>query len=158
MLVYRISPTGDKRFCYQCLDCDAQVGGYVGSAELSDAETAGAVPFDEAGRKAQYQQGREALHVEQEARRAGRRTAYDDYLQSPEWHLLRQKVFTRAAKLHGRDIYGRPYCEGCGERPVEHVHHLTYEHVRRELLWELVGVCTSCHEKAHELGGGYDGE
>jgi 5-methylcytosine-specific restriction endonuclease McrA len=148
VLVYWIRPTGDKRFCYQCLDCDAQVGGYVGSAELSDAEKAGAVPFNEAGRRAQFEREQRELREEQEVERAARRAAYDEYLQSPQWQTLRHRVRMRCGAI----------CEGCGVAPMEHVHHLTYEHVRQEFLWELVGVCGACHERVHGMGGGYDGE
>lgn len=44
-------------------------------------------------------------------------------------------------------------CEGCGEAPVAQVHHLTYEHVGDEFLFELVGLCNRCHDRMH---GKYD--
>jgi hypothetical protein len=40
-------------------------------------------------------------------------------------------------------------CEGCGERPVAHIHHLTYEHMGDEFLFELAGVCIPCHHRLH---------
>jgi hypothetical protein len=36
------------------------------------------------------------------------------------------------------------------KRPAEHVHHLSYDHWRDELLWELVAACRKCHERAHD--------
>jgi hypothetical protein len=65
---------------------------------------------------------------------------YNDYLQSDDWKLKRRKVYDRCRGL----------CEGCRDRPVTQVHHLTYAHVGDELLYELVGLCDDCHEKAHE--------
>ena len=40
-------------------------------------------------------------------------------------------------------------CEGCRRRPATEVHHLTYEHVGDELLWELKAVCDHCHRRCH---------
>lgn len=63
---------------------------------------------------------------------------YNQYLQSPEWKSKRELVLARDR-----------VCAGCGERRSDHVHHLTYDHVGNEFLWELVGVCVCCHQKAH---------
>lgn len=61
---------------------------------------------------------------------------YDCYLESPEWKRRRDLVMERAG--------GR--CEGCRENSATQVHHLTYENVGHELLWELVAVCRGCHK------------
>lgn len=42
-------------------------------------------------------------------------------------------------------------CEGCGEEATQ-VHHLTYEHVFEEFLFELIAVCRGCHERLHDHG------
>jgi len=65
---------------------------------------------------------------------------YNAYLKTPAWEKRRRLVFSRA----------RGICEGCGEREATQVHHLSYEHVTRELLWELRAVCNGCHERIHE--------
>lgn len=62
------------------------------------------------------------------------------YLQSPEWRARRQRVMERAAGL----------CEGCRSRKATQVHHLTYKHWARELLFELVALCDDCHAICHE--------
>jgi hypothetical protein len=64
---------------------------------------------------------------------------YERHLQSPKWRLLRRKVFERSRGL----------CEGCGMAPAEHVHHLTYERLGDEMLFDLAAVCNTCHEKIH---------
>lgn len=66
-------------------------------------------------------------------------SGYNDYLKSPAWAERRRRVLARCGDI----------CEGCRNRPVEHVHHLTYEHVGNELLFELVGLCERCHVIAH---------
>jgi 5-methylcytosine-specific restriction endonuclease McrA len=70
---------------------------------------------------------------------------YDQYLRSPEWRARRALVMRRAGGT----------CEGCGTARANQVHHLTYAHVQREFLWELVAVCAACHERLHaEKEGG----
>lgn len=64
---------------------------------------------------------------------------YNTYLNSSAWKTLRERVMRRVA--------GR--CEGCGLNEAVHVHHLTYEHVGQEFLWELRAVCGDCHHRLH---------
>jgi 5-methylcytosine-specific restriction endonuclease McrA len=67
------------------------------------------------------------------------RAEHAKYLQTDAWKAKRAKVLERAKGI----------CEGCLERPATQVHHVTYEHWKDELLFELVAVCRSCHLKAH---------
>lgn len=69
------------------------------------------------------------------------RAKYNQHLMSEKWMLIREKVFARSKGV----------CEGCRERRPTAVHHLTYDHMGDELLWELVAVCRECHERAHDL-------
>ena len=55
---------------------------------------------------------------------------YDAYLETDEWRRKRELVFQRA----------RGMCEGCREREAKQVHHLTYNNVFDEFLWQLVAV------------------
>lgn len=64
---------------------------------------------------------------------------YNAYLESEEWTTRRQHVLERAGGI----------CEGCRDARATQVHHLTYKHVGRELLWELAAVCNDCHEALH---------
>ena len=70
------------------------------------------------------------------------RAKYEQYLMSEAWMLKREKVFERCKGI----------CDGCRENKATAVHHLTYEHLGNELLWELAGVCRDCHERAHSIG------
>lgn len=69
-----------------------------------------------------------------------RRSEYSEYLSSPEWATLRNSVIERCGNL----------CEGCRQSSVDDVHHLTYRHIGREFLFQLVGLCRSCHTRWHE--------
>jgi 5-methylcytosine-specific restriction endonuclease McrA len=62
---------------------------------------------------------------------------YDDYLNSESWLLKRAKVLERAGRR----------CEACGEAWATQVHHVTYEHVFDEPLFDLRAVCVPCHER-----------
>jgi hypothetical protein len=64
---------------------------------------------------------------------------YDAYLRSPAWRQKADLVKKRAGGM----------CEGCGTRIATQVHHVTYEHVCNEFLWELRAICNECHERIH---------
>lgn len=64
---------------------------------------------------------------------------YHLYLLSADWEAKRQKVFARSNFT----------CEGCGEAPATQVHHLNYDRVGAELLFDLVAICRECHGRAH---------
>ena len=64
---------------------------------------------------------------------------YEDYLRSAEWEKRRQLVLNRDGNL----------CQACLENSANEVHHLTYDHIFHEFLFELVAVCRSCHERLH---------
>src|SRR5690606_38602063 len=103
-------------------------------------------PWDTALRERWYQQQRDYWNEqrrERETERARQDRAwwrrYHAHLNSPAWQAIRAKVLARA---EGR-------CEGCGERHAREVHHLTYEHMGHEFLFELVALCSPCHRRLH---------
>ena len=82
--------------------------------------------------------------AERTLERINRLLAYEEYLQSPMWREKRWRVLERC----------RGICEGCGNRGAREVHHLRYprgclpgseQWVRREKLYDLVGLCEVCH-------------
>ena len=91
--------------------------------------------------------GRERLHAtwqgliaqEQQQQNAQWWRWYNQYLESPEWRMKRKQVLLRAKGM----------CEGCQAQVATQVHHLTYAHVGKELLFELVAICNACHEIVH---------
>jgi len=70
---------------------------------------------------------------------------YSEYLRSAVWQRRHQAVMRRA----------RGICEACQIAAATQVHHLTYAHVGREPLFDLVAICTKCHEQitAWDKGG-----
>lgn len=67
------------------------------------------------------------------------RRQYNEYLESEAWQEIRAIVLQRANWV----------CEGCARAKAIQVHHLTYQHLGYEFLWELKAVCLACHERAH---------
>jgi 5-methylcytosine-specific restriction endonuclease McrA len=64
---------------------------------------------------------------------------YEQYLASGAWKEKRRLVMLRAQGI----------CEGCRTSPATVVHHLTYKRAMREMLFDLVAVCESCHSACH---------
>lgn len=68
-----------------------------------------------------------------------RKEEYNKYLDSWEWSEKAYKVMKRANFI----------CEGCLEAEAKEVHHMTYTHIYREFMFELVALCSSCHRRIH---------
>ncbi len=62
---------------------------------------------------------------------------YNFYLQSDQWKLKRKKVLERDKNV----------CQACLTNKAEEVHHLTYDNIFDEFLFELVSVCKNCHNE-----------
>lgn len=133
---------GALQFIDQCLICGDNVGFFhKHSARLANVPT-----WDDQIDK-NFRAAREAKRTEiiqkhvriQRGRTEGWWKQYNEYLQSEKWRQKREKVFARANGL----------CEGCRDKKPTQVHHLTYEHVRDEFLFELAAVCDDCHERLH---------
>jgi hypothetical protein len=147
-LRYRVT-SGSQYYAYQCLTC----GRECGRAKKTSAEVSRLVErtlFDETiqpryreWRKVQYQEQRAAVREqraavqEQDSREWHER--YDAYRQTATWQNVRRKVLERDARL----------CQACRNAEATQVHHLTYERVFNEALFDLVSVCQKCHETIH---------
>jgi hypothetical protein len=72
--------------------------------------------------------------------------SYKEYLRSPTWRKIREKVLERANGL----------CELCGE-PAAEVHHLSYskEILRgdKRKLRHLIAICRACHQSGEFAAG-----
>ena len=65
---------------------------------------------------------------------------YQEYMRSEEWKEKKQIILERDQR----------WCQLCGDENNLHVHHLTYNRVGDEALFDLVTLCSHCH--AHEHG------
>jgi 5-methylcytosine-specific restriction endonuclease McrA len=100
------------------------------------------ISFDEVTRYHREWQERLARNnADRKAREQRRRAEYIAYLQTDAWVQRRELVIERAGGM----------CEGCRQAAAEQVHHLTYNHITNEFLWELVAICRDCHERFHDV-------
>lgn len=133
---------GAVHFRRQCTTC----GKSIGSALKKSPELTSAPRWQEELENA-FQRARDDEYgdiIQKHVRKQrdgdeGFRREYDLYLETPEWRVKRRKVLNRANGM----------CEGCLDRKATQVHHLTYKHVFREFMFELVAICDECHDRMH---------
>lgn len=144
-LVQRTIRGGSLQFVWQCQQCGSAVGNAVSRAQAVELMGTADLPlFDECTR-ASYAAQQARLRQEEQAQRQHEGQAiYAQYLASPEWAAIRSKVMRRAAGV----------CEGCADAEPNEVHHLTYENVGAEFMFELVALCGPCHRRIHDDGAG----
>lgn len=141
LLRKRVIRGGAVQFVYQCQRCGEAKSQPVSKKVAFDAN-GGAEPvaFDDGLRDA-WVALREAAAENIRARfsKSEFHFDYEKYLASPEWESKRRMVLKRAQGV----------CEGCGSAVPSEVHHLSYEHVGSEFLFELVALCGACHDRIH---------
>lgn len=136
--VYKVISNGQKQYRMQCKKCHDVIGSAIKktpevvAAAVPELETRYSQIFEmkQTARKFIIDQWRSRKDSQWWQR-------YSAYLNSPAWAEKRLKVFKRANWL----------CEGCGEERATEVHHLTYDHVEHEFLFELVALCHGCHDR-----------
>jgi 5-methylcytosine-specific restriction endonuclease McrA len=125
-------------FVFQCTRC-GKVSNAVKKASLSTLEQIRAPEID-AGLQERWNEERFAFQrslrekVREEEKR-GWWERYNAYLLSEGWAKKRQRVLERDNFI----------CQACRLRRAEQVHHLTYDHVFHEPLFDLAAVCLRCH-------------
>lgn len=99
-----------------------------------------------AARNERWNELREQSEVERQAaiqeQNAEWWAKYNTYLQTQQWHKMRQKVLDRDNNL----------CQACLSNKATHVHHLSYDLYNRlgkSAAFELVAICRVCHEQIH---------
>jgi hypothetical protein len=138
-------------FYCQCTEC----GNAIGAALKRSAEMDSSPPWDTTLQD-KHREKRDAIRTDfyqkhvrkQKAGDDGFRREYDRYLESPEWEKKRAAILKRANYV----------CEGCLENQATQVHHLTYNHIFNEFMFELVAICSDCHRRIHKDEGADDSE
>jgi hypothetical protein len=149
-LRYMEQSDGKRQYREQCTTCGGTVRN-VKKASINPERLANVPPVDKELQSTWWRDRDNAFSQRLEAQRQEEQARwwnwYNTYLKSPQWHQKRDLVLQRANGV----------CEGCELEPAIQVHHLTYVRVGDELLFDLVAVCTDCHQKAHpdkDLGAG----
>jgi 5-methylcytosine-specific restriction endonuclease McrA len=81
----------------------------------------------------------QAWTIIEELKRLPKKTLYSEYLFSPEWHRIREKVLERDGHK----------CTKCGSTQKLHAHHETYDRVGKENIDDLLTLCRQCHLAVH---------
>lgn len=129
---------GTTQYKFECQVCGRR-GNAISRNDPIRTRLDAEPPFTDPGLQERYWRGIEKTKQQE---RDEWWDQYNQYLESPEWHSKRELVLARD---HNRC---QARMDGC-TRAAEHVHHLTYEHLFDEPLFELVSVCRSCHNRLH---------
>lgn len=138
-LRYNTNSHRQKMYVHQCLFCGRKAGDWIKHSEVRSA----CAPFDE-----ELKNCLSVLYHEREDLRKSVfkdntqacREIYDQYMGSIDWLNVRDKALSRDEYL----------CQGCLEARTTQVHHLTYDNLGREFLFELISLCAACHTRIHE--------
>ncbi|MDQ5852285.1 MAG: hypothetical protein M3380_09490 [Chloroflexota bacterium] len=137
---YSIVSNGVKQYREQCLDC-GELSNFLKKSDPRVMLAPEIQPVDEALRQQKRREAFQRHLQEQEARQAQHQDdwwqRYNAYLDSPAWQQKRQLVLKRDAYL----------CQACRMNKATQVHHLTYNHLGDEPLFELVSICRPCHDR-----------
>lgn len=130
----RVVKGGMIQIVHQCLLCGDPVG-----QPISKNKVASDLPFFDD--ELQQQARQTNAHDQEYFRKLVSKEFwawYNAYLASAKWRDLRAKVMQR----------DRGVCQGCGATATQ-VHHLTYDNVGDEFLFELIAICDPCHNRLH---------
>lgn len=134
---------GSEQIRMQCIICGEPLGSPVKRSEAGDITRLRVGTTQEqyeyaALRRKQVEQIK-LKYFQIQSRPGYGSNEYDDYLLSDEWKAKRNAVIRRASGI----------CEGCGQADAEVVHHLHYDNIYHEWLWDLVALCRPCHSRCH---------
>ncbi len=133
---------GAIQFRWQCLECGCFVGSAIARNKAPESCEDANMEIKESYERRRNQEREDIFqkHIKiQKDSGEGFKLRYHAYLKSEEWLNRRDKVLRRANHT----------CEGCLEASATQIHHISYEHVFDELMFELVALCDGCHAKVH---------
>jgi 5-methylcytosine-specific restriction endonuclease McrA len=132
---------GGTQIVRQCKTCGAPTSSAIARSKFTSVELAALPAYRDDAMEEYGRKQREAAQLAWDMESQDRKHAYALYLQSPEWQARRRLTLER-------DKYK---CQGCLTAPATQVHHKNYDHRGDELLYDLVSLCRSCHEKTHNI-------
>lgn len=124
----------------QCNTCGKRVGTFLPQKDLN-LET---IPewdreLEERSAESLKRKTAAAWKVEKIKQVEAKLKEYDEYIESEDWRKIADKVLKR----------DKHTCQYCGDAKAKQVHHLTYNRLYDEAMFDLVSVCVKCHDKLH---------
>jgi len=141
---YKVDSLGRKHYRRMCVSC-GRLATAAFSVKDRDPRDVERIPEYDDTRFLQYQAAQRQYYEKQlglkdreiAKEKEIHKEKYYEYLRSPEWRAKREKVLQRDKFI----------CQGCLNAEATEVHHLTYDHVFNEFLFELTSLCRECHER-----------
>lgn len=133
----KLDSLGRAQIVLQCITCGKRMSKDIPTDHLTPAQLEAMPKWDMELQRRFHASDQIAWYEEEEEIRKLR--DYGDYLLSDKWKAIRQKVMERAKNT----------CEGCGVKPADLVHHLTFKRFGNEMLFDLVAICEDCRIKLH---------
>ena len=144
---WRVLSNGQRRFGIQCLRCGSW---YAVSTKKLHPQILDAPDYDEKITNAWDEKIKEYYNFdgvrrqkEFEAKKESFREALAEYYQSEEWirkrglrHRLNEKLFNGL-------------CEMCFGQSATTIHHMTYDRLYNEWIFDLAAICQDCHASLH---------
>lgn len=136
---YCILSNGSKQYFEQCLACGQKIGSAIAHSKIPNKDDI--IQFDEILRDNFDHRIRQRVNQLRTQNQSDWWNEYTKYLTTDKWFQKRKAVLKRDKFL----------CQSCLLRTATQVHHLTYDHVFNEPLFDLVSVCEECHETITNL-------
>lgn len=132
---------GSQQRIRQCLDCGKAVGNAVKlDADVDAPQWDETLPERALGAMKERQEVIYKTALERTLKlEIDGYADYEGYLASDTWAKKRHTVMIRDKGL----------CQACLSRDATEVHHLTYERIFEEPMFDLVAICRICHAKLH---------
>lgn len=140
--VRRIHSNGTEHFGKQCMFCGAFIQ-YVKKDSLSPEQILMVGDYEPSIKDAYYERQRQLRSEQFQQARAENLVKLAEYYETDHW-----KAYRRFRHGLNQWLFGG-LCEMCRECPAEHIHHMTYERLFRELPFDTAAVCERCHTTEH---------
>lgn len=138
--IYKKTDSSGRFYCLKrCVKCGQSLGMVPKPKNIDE------VPILTKELEKEYQNissnlATEKIKKEVEEKRKQFFNEYNIYLNSEGWEKKRNKVLERDKHI----------CQACLVNKATQVHHISYQHVFDEPLFELQSICKYCHEKLHD--------
>ena len=136
----KLKSNGDYFIKKQCFKCGESISSQCKFLDIGGKNKLHLIrDFDEDLNNSFYELKRE-VKIEMRKEEILKHTKkYYEYLESDLWKLKRKYVLKRDNNI----------CQACLSAEANDVHHLTYNRVFDEPLFDLISVCRNCHKKIH---------
>lgn len=144
VLRFKTNDLEEKIFGYQCVQCGYRIGEYLTQGDVKSSgytNTDSVMEFDRSILKEWKSHVEKMKHAHWEKQKNKFREWYHNYLTTERWKNIRQLVINRENNV----------CQGCRKSEIANVHHLNYDWIGYEFLFDLVGLCEPCHRRIHGI-------